>query len=101
MIALISIARAHELLAKYCRDRRLAMGLTQQGLAKRSDVKLASVRKFEQKGLISLSSFLRLAMVLGCLAPLVDAMANEPQVFTSMEEVLRQPVVRKRGHKNA
>lgn len=38
------------------------MNLTQEGLAERSGVPLSTLRKFEQKGMISLDSFLKNAV---------------------------------------
>ena len=58
MIPLITVAKAQEKIAENTRSQRLVMGLTQQGLAGRSGVALPTLRKFEQKGLISLEAFL-------------------------------------------
>ena len=66
------------------------MGLTQQGLTHRSGVKLATLRKFEQKGLISLESFLKLLMVLGSLERVVEAVKPEQIAFSSIDEVLEE-----------
>ena len=65
------------------------MGLTQEGLAERSGVKLRTLRKFEQKGLISLESFLKLAMALGCLDDLVNAAELSETEFASIDDVLK------------
>lgn len=66
------------------------MGLTQQGLADRSGVKLATLRKFEQKGAISLESFLKLLMVLGSLDLVVEAVKPGQARFSSIDEVLEE-----------
>ena len=71
------------------RTRRLEMGLTQEGLAERSGVSLRTLRKFEQKGLISLESFLKLAMALGCLEDFVNAAEPSETEFTSIDDVLK------------
>ena len=71
------------------RTRRLEMGLTQEGLAERSGVSLRTLRKFEQKGLISLESFLKLAMTLGCLEDFVNAAEPSETEFTSIDDVLK------------
>ena len=47
--------------------RRLAMNLTQEGLAERSGVSWGSLKRFETTGLIALDSLLKLALVLDCL----------------------------------
>ena len=53
MISLISLSKAQLKIADSIRARRLSMELTQEGLAERSGVPLATLRKFEQKGAIS------------------------------------------------
>lgn len=80
-------------LAERCRRLRLARSWKQSTLADRAGVSLASLRRFEQTGRISLKSLLRLAFTLGSLgdfdalfqAPLADslealeAMTSSPQ----------------------
>jgi Asp-tRNA(Asn)/Glu-tRNA(Gln) amidotransferase A subunit family amidase len=44
------------------RDRRLALGLTQSDLATRSGVPLATLKRFEQKGQISLAGLLAMSV---------------------------------------
>ncbi len=91
MIALITPGQARQQMAQHMRAQRLGQGLTQQGLAARAGVSLASLRKFEQKGSISLESFLKLALALGCLEQVVQATAPTQQNFTSIDEVLEAP----------
>lgn len=97
---LFTVSKAREAITGNMRSRRLATGLTQQGLAKRSGVSLATLRKFEQRGIISFESFLRLAMVLDTLEDMVRA--TEPSVaeYSSIDEVLeaeRKKPPRKKG----
>ena len=87
--SLLTISKAQDILAQNLRERRVSMGLTQEGLAKRSGVRLPTLRKFEQKGLISLESFLKLAMVLGGLEDLVKATQQTPLEFSSIDDVLK------------
>ena len=54
-------------LADRFKTRRLAVNLTQEGLAARSGVSWSSLKRFERTGLIALDSLLKLALVLGCL----------------------------------
>lgn len=54
-------------LAARAKERRLALNFSQQELAERSGVSLGSVKRFETSGLISLSSLLEIALVLGCI----------------------------------
>lgn len=97
---LFTVSRAQRAIAENMRNRRLATGLTQQGLAKRSGVSLATLRKFEQKGIISLESFLRLAMVLDTLEDMVKATELSVTEYSSIDEVLeaeRKKPPRKKG----
>lgn len=80
--------KAQKKLAEYARSRRLQMELTQEGLATRSGVPLPTLRKFEQKGAISLESFLKLQMVLGGLEDILKATQIKDVQFSSIDEVL-------------
>jgi transcriptional regulator with XRE-family HTH domain len=88
MVSLVTSSKAQRKLAENVRQRRLGMNLTQEGLAERSGVPLPTLRKFEQKGAISLESFLKLQMVVGGLEPMLDALELSQQSFASIDEVL-------------
>ncbi len=81
------------------RRRRLAMNLSQAGLADRSGVNFHSLKRFEKVGLISLESLLKLALVLGCLddfdgVATVNTKAADAQ---SLDDVLAGVQQRNRG----
>ena len=97
----MSPGKAQELTAQNTKTRRLQMDRTQAGLAERSSVRLATLRKFEQKGLISLESFLKLHMVLGSLEDIVSATAPQETEFSSIDEVIevKDQSTRKRGRR--
>ena len=100
MISFLTVSKAQEAIVGNLRRRRLATGLTQQGLAKRAGVSLATLRKFEQKGVISLESFLKLAMVLDALEGVVGATERPALAYSSIDEVLeaeRKKPPRKKG----
>ncbi len=100
MVLFFTVSKAQRAIAENMRNRRLATGFTQQGLAKRSGVSLATLRKFEQKGVISLESFLRLAMVLDTLENMVKATELSVTEYSSIDEVLeaeRKKPPRKKG----
>lgn len=98
MISLISPSRALRKLSENVRFRRLNAGLTQEGLAERSGVTLPTLRKFEQKGVISLESFLKLLLVVGGLEEVVEAIKPVKPAFSSIDEVLKEVTpIRKRG----
>ena len=88
MVSLITPSKAQNKLAENVRQRRLNMDLTQEGLSKRSGVPLPTLRKFEQKGVISLESYLKILMVVGGLEKMLDALTIEQQSFSSIDDVL-------------
>ncbi|TKC09725.1 helix-turn-helix transcriptional regulator [Pedobacter frigoris] len=100
-MSLISPSKAQQKLAENVRNRRLSMELTQEGLAERSGVPLATLRNFEQKGSISLESFLKLLMVVGGLEETINVLKPSKPNFTSIDEVLKgtNSTTRKRGRK--
>lgn len=101
IMLLISLTKAQKKLAENTRQRRLDMELTQEGLAERSGVPLATLRKFEQKGLISLEAFLKLLMVLGGIESIIKATQPQSTEFRSIDEVINanQKPLRKRGRR--
>ena len=102
MISLITTAKAQKKLSENSRLQRLNLQLTQQGLADRSGVPLPTLRKFEQKGLISLEGFLKLQMALGGLENFVKAIESKISAFSSIDEVLKanKKPTRQRGNRN-
>jgi transcriptional regulator with XRE-family HTH domain len=99
MLSLITTSKAQKLIAEHCQQRRVSIGLTQKGLAKRAGVSLSSLRRFEQEGAISLESFLKLFQILGSLDELITTIATKTQSFDSIDDVLDHPSKpkRKRG----
>lgn len=89
MVSLISPSKAQKLLSGHIKARRLEMGLTQEGLAVRAGVALPTLRKFEQKGSISLESFLKLMLVLDGLEDIVQSCAPKQTEFASIDDVLQ------------
>ena len=101
MLSLITVLEAQKKIAENVRLQRLQTGLTQQVLAERSGVALPTLRKFEQKGLISLESFLKLQMVLGGLEKIVKSIEPNIAEFSSIDEVIKanKKPTRKRGNR--
>jgi len=96
----ISSSKAQKKIAENTRSQRLGMNLTQEGLSERSGVPLSTLRKFEQKGVISLDGFLKLQMALGRLEGVLKATEPLPEIYSSIDEVLNadnNERVRKRG----
>lgn len=88
MISLINSKKAQSTVAKNMQALRLDKGLTQKGLSQRSGVSLSTLRKFEQTGMISMESFFKLAMVLGCLEKVIQATEPAKNKFSSIDDVL-------------
>ena len=99
MVSLITSKKAQNKIAQNMRALRLEKGYTQKGLSERSGVSYASLKKFEQTGIISLESFFKLAMVLGRLEKLIEATQPQENEFSSIDEVLdkKQEKKPKRG----
>lgn len=101
MLSLISSSKAQVKIADSVRARRLAMELTQEGLAERAGVPLPTLRKFEQKGSVSLEAFLKLLMVVGGIEEIVTALKPSKPTFNSIDDVLKDAdsTSRKRGRR--
>lgn len=90
MVSLITSSKAQNQISRNLKALRLEKGFTQEGLSKRSGVAVSSLRKFEQKGVISLESFLKLAMALGCVEKVIEATEVQQNNFSSIDEVLKE-----------
>ena len=79
--------------------RRLALNLSQAGLAKRSGVALGSLKRFETMGLVAFDSLLKLALVLDCLGDFDGLAAEDAQSLSGkpLDEVLAGTRTRKKG----
>ncbi len=85
----ISLEKIQKKLVQNIRERRLLLELTQEGLAERSGVPLSTLRKFEQKGLISLDSFLKILSVVGGLEEMMNVLKPMKPNFKSIDDVLK------------
>ena len=97
----ISLEKTQKKLVQNIRERRLLMELTQEGLSDRSGVPLSTLRKFEQKGLISLDSFLKILSVVGGLEEMLNVLKPIKPNFKAIDDVLKSEdeIIRKRGNK--
>ena len=77
------------------RERRLERALTQREVAERAGVSLASLKRFERTGLISLLSLLRIAVVLDALPGFMDLLQGPAP--RSLDDLPTAPPRRKRG----
>ncbi|MBQ8748934.1 MAG: helix-turn-helix transcriptional regulator [Clostridia bacterium] len=72
-------------LVERVKQRRKEKGFSQQELASRSGVSYASIRRFESKGDISLSSLLKIANAIGCLSDFNQLFKNP--IFSNLEDL--------------
>jgi transcriptional regulator with XRE-family HTH domain len=79
--------------------RRLALNLTQEGVAARSGVSWSSLKRFERTGLIALDSLLGVALVLDCLSDFEKLASDNSSVRSakSLDDILSEPKTRKKG----
>ncbi len=89
-----SASEISQALALRAQERRLDANLTQEGLSKRAGVTLASLKRFEQTGQISLEGLIRLAIALDC-ADSIEEMFK-PREFETLQDVLAQDLGTKR-----
>lgn len=67
MVSVMSPFEMALVIAKRVQENRLRLNLSQQTLSERSGVSYGTLKKFEQKGQISLESLLKVALALGSL----------------------------------
>lgn len=82
-------------LAERARRRRLDENLTQPGLAARAGVTVASLRRFERTGAVSVESLIRIAIALGAADELGHLFP--PREARSLDEIIAAPKLRLRG----
>lgn len=96
MVSLITSSKARDKIAENAKLKRLDANLTQEELAIRSGVALSTLRKFEQKGVISLESYLKIQMALGGLEKIIQATEPSQNKFSSIDDVLDEDQTQRR-----
>jgi transcriptional regulator with XRE-family HTH domain len=86
-------------IASKAKERRLTLNISQKELAERSSVSLGSIKRFENSGLVSLSSLLEIALVLDSLGDFTGLFAarDAPASLFSPEPKKRKRSSRKNG----
>ena len=85
-------------ISKRAKQKRIHLNLTQQELAKRSGVSFGSLKRFEQKGEISLKHLLQIAIVLRS-ADEFESLFKEHR-YQSIDDVIQDKSKReKKGRK--
>ena len=99
---MISIKSPFEMtkeIAKKAQEKRLKLNLSQQTLSTKSGVSYGTLKKFEQKGQISLKSLLKIALALGEMGPFEHLFAKTDDKLPVSLDVLLDDNLRKRGRK--
>lgn len=87
-------------IAARVKARRLELNLTQEGLCRRAGIKLATYRKFERSGLISLKGLLHIAFALNALDDFNILFATRK--YESIDDVINHNSPKRlRGKRNA
>ena len=87
------------IIAKKAQKKRLELNLSQKTLSEKSGVSYGTLKKFEQKGQISLESLLKIALALGEMDQFEHLFAKtDDKLPTSLDELLDDHP-RKRGRK--
>ncbi len=86
LVTMKSPAESLKAVAAREKERRRALGITQQQLSQRSGVSLGTLRRFEQTGQASFEAVLRIARALSCESE-IDALFAKP-AYRSIQEVI-------------
>lgn len=86
-------------IAKKAQEKRLKLNMSQKTLSEKSGVSYGTLKKFEQKGQISLDSLLKIALALGELDTFEHLFIKvDDNLPASLDELLNKHS-RKRGRK--
>ena len=86
-------------IAKKAQEKRLKLNLSQKTLSEKSGVSYGTLKKFEQKGQISLESLLKIALALGEIAQFEHLFAQTDDRLPASLDALLDDHPRKRGRK--
>ena len=99
MISIKSPFEMAGVIAKKAQEKRLKLNLSQKTLSEKSGVSYGTLKKFEQKGQISLESLLKIALALGEMDQFEHLFANSEDALPSSLDELLDDHPRKRGRK--
>ncbi len=86
-------------IAKKAQEKRLKLNLSQQTLSDKSGVSYGTLKKFEQKGQISLESLLKIALALGEMDKFEHLFSKDDDELPASLDELLDDKQRKRGRK--
>lgn len=88
-------------LAADFRARRVEKNITREMMAEKSGVALSNIVRFEQKGLISLTNFIKLAIEMGYLGELKSVFATPKYATISELTEIRRNTGRKKARRKS
>lgn len=86
-------------IAKKAQEKRLKLNMSQQTLSEKSGVSYGTLKKFEQKGQISLESLLKIALVLNEMDQFEHLFVKTDDKLPASLDELLDDHPRKRGRK--
>jgi transcriptional regulator with XRE-family HTH domain len=99
MISMKSPFEMTKEIAKKAQEKRLKLNMSQQTLSEKSGVSYGTLKKFEQKGQISLESLLKIALALGEMDQFEHLFAKTDDNLPASLDELLDDNPRKRGRK--
>lgn len=99
MISIKSQLEMAREIAKKAREKRLKLNLSQQTLSEKSGVSYGTLKKFEQKGQISLESLLKIALALGEMDTFEHLFTKVDGALPAFLDEILDAHLRKRGRK--
>ena len=99
MISIKSPFEVANEIAKKAQEKRLKLNMSQQTLSEKSGVSYGTLKKFEQKGQISLESLLKIALALGEIDQFEHLFAKTNHKLPASLDELLDDKSRKRGRK--
>ena len=99
MISIKSPFEVAKEIAKKAQEKRLKLNLSQQTLSEKSGVSYGTLKKFEQKGQISLESLLKIALALGEMDKFESLFTEGDDKLPASLDALLDDNPRKRGRK--
>lgn len=84
-------------LAERAKKRRLALNLSQEGLARRSGLSSGTIKRFEKIGHISIDSLLKIALVLNAASEFDDVFTSKTAAPSSIDALIETVRLPQRG----
>jgi len=88
--------QAKKEMAKKAKEARLKRSWKRDTLSEKSGVPVSTIKRYETTGEISLDQFLRIVFELGDLDKLKSVFDKEPILYATLDDMLKDSLVKKR-----